>query len=179
MPPRLEEIAHGPDKNEPAYNHEHVGQPLAARDTRDGARGRRRGSLARSHSGGRSAADRARVEVVRVGVLRLRIGVIGAASGGLALSGAHVEAVLHEGNAKAGSRPVLGGVRGVEEIGEQEADECEGHADHGVPDKGEEGADGEAFDVDFVRGARGDYKSGFPVWGRCVGCRGFVGLGGS
>lgn len=138
MPPRLEEVPHGPDQNEPAHNHQHVRQPLAARDTRDRARGGRCGALARSHGGGRSATDGAGIEVVRVGVLGLRVGVVGAAGRGFALSSTHVEAVLHEGDAEPGSRTVFGGVRGVEEVGEEETDELEGHADHGVPDKGEE-----------------------------------------
>ena len=67
-------------------------------------------------------------------------------------------------------------MRGVQEVGEQKTDELEGHADHGVPDKGEEGADGEAFNVDFVCGAGGDDEGGFPVGGCCVGGGGFVGL---
>lgn len=157
MPPRLEEIPHCPDQNEPAHNHQHVRQPLAARDTRDRARGGRCGGLAGSHGGGRGATDGAGIKVVRVGVLGLCVGVVSAGSGGFTLSGAHVEAVLHKGDAEPGSRTVFGGVRGVEEVGEEETDKLEGHADHGVPDKGEEGADGKAFDVDFVRGARGDY----------------------
>ena len=67
---------------------------------------------------------------------------------------------------------------GVEEVGEEEADELEGHADHAVPDEAEERADWEAIDVDFVRGievAWGE-DGGFPI-GRCGICGGcFIGL---
>ena len=51
---------------------------------------------------------------------------------------AHVETVLYEGDAKASSGAVLRGVCGVQEVGEEEADELEGHADHAVPDEAEE-----------------------------------------
>lgn len=67
-----------------------------------------------------------------------------------AAAAAHVEAVLDEGDAEAGAGAVLGRVRGVEKIGEEETDELEGHADHGVPDKAEDGTDGETVDVNFV-----------------------------
>ena len=90
----------------------------------------------------------------------------------------HVEAVLDESEAEAGARAVFGGVGGVEEVGEEEADELEGHADHAVPHEGEDGADGEAIDVDFVRGHAGGEDGGFPVGGCGVGGGGLVGLGG-
>ena len=90
---------------------------------------------------------------------------------------AHVEAVLHEGDAQAGTRPVLGRVRGMQEVGEQKADELEGHADHAVPHEAENGADGEAVNVDFVRGHSWGEDGGFPVWGGSI-CGGlFVSLG--
>ncbi len=38
----------------------------------------------------------------------------------------------------------------MQEVGEQEPDELEGHADHAVPDETEEGANREAVDVDFI-----------------------------
>ena len=63
---------------------------------------------------------------------------LGDAAGGCV---AHLEAVLHEGDAEAGAGAVLCGVAGVQEVGEEEADELEGHGDQGVPDEGEEGAD--------------------------------------
>lgn len=66
---------------------------------------------------------------------------------------------------------------GVEEVGEEEADELEGHGDHAVPDKGEEGADKEAVDVDVVRGGAAGGEDGvLPVGGCGVGGRLFIGL---
>ena len=56
----------------------------------------------------------------------------------------HIETVLYQCDTEAGPRAVFGGVCGVEEIGEEESDELEGHADHAVPDEAEERADGEA-----------------------------------
>lgn len=38
----------------------------------------------------------------------------------------------------------------MQEVCEQEADELEGHRYHAIPDEGEDGADREAIDVDFV-----------------------------
>lgn len=70
-------------------------------------------------------------------------GDIGRAGFGDAAGGcvAHLEAVLHEGDSEAGARAVLCCVAGMEEVGEEEADELEGHGDEGVPDEGEEGSD--------------------------------------
>ena len=88
----------------------------------------------------------------------------------------HIEAVLDEGEAEASAGAVFRGVRGVQEIGKEEADELEGHADHAVPHEGEDGPDGEAVDVHFVGGhARGE-DGRFPVWGCGVGGCGLVGL---
>lgn len=71
---------------------------------------------------------------------------------------------------------MLGRVRGVQEVGEQEANELKGHADHGVPNEGEEAADGKAVDVDFVAcGARSE-DCGFPVRRCRVGGGLFIGL---
>lgn len=97
--------------------------------------------------------------------------------GASAAGAAHIEAVLDEGDAETGARAVLGGVGGVQEVGEEEANELEGHADHAVPDEGEEGADGQAFVVDFVSGHAGGEDGGFPVGRGCVGGGLFVGLG--
>jgi hypothetical protein len=118
-----------------------------------------------------------------VGVGRkLGVGVCGwsGRGGGATL---HVEAVLDQGEAEAGPGPVLGCVAAVEQVGEQEADELEGHADHGVPGKGEEGADGEAVDVYIVAavgvvGGVREGDGGFPVGGGGVGGGGFIGLWG-
>lgn len=65
----------------------------------------------------------------------------------------------------------------MEQVGEQEADELEGHGDHAVPDEGDDGADGHAFDVNVVGTAEaGGEDGGFPVWrGGVCGCL-FVGL---
>ena len=54
---------------------------------------------------------------------------------------AHLEAVLHECDSETGAGAVFCCVAGVEEVGEEEADELEGHGDEGVPDEGEEGSD--------------------------------------
>jgi len=70
---------------------------------------------------------------------------------------------LYQCNAQAGEGAVLGGVGGVEEVGEEETDDLERHGDHGVPNKGEYGADGEPIDVDFVRDHAGGEDCGFPV----------------
>lgn len=64
----------------------------------------------------------------------------------------------------------------MEEIGEQEADDLERHADHCVPHKGEDGADGQAVDVDFVAYHARSQDGSFPVRRGCIGGGGFVGL---
>lgn len=75
----------------------------------------------------------------------------------------HRETILNKGDAKAGAGSVFGGMGRVEEVGEKETDELEGHGDHGVPDKGEYGADGEALDEDLIaKGTRGE-DGGFPI----------------
>ena len=65
----------------------------------------------------------------------------------------------------------------VEKVGKKETNKLEGHRYHAVPYEGEDGPDGEAFDVDFVVTAEtgADYRR-FPVR-RCgvCGCL-FVGL---
>lgn len=62
-------------------------------------------------------------------------------------------------------------MRGVEEVGEEETNDLEGHTDHAVPDEAEEGADWEAIDVDFIGRGEAGGKDGcsFPV-GRCGVC---------
>lgn len=68
-------------------------------------------------------------------------------------------------------------MRGVQEVGEEKADELEGHAYHSVPDEAEDGADGEAVDIDVVGPAEaGGEDCGFPVRRGGVGCGLFVGL---
>lgn len=88
---------------------------------------------------------------------------------------------MDEGDAEAGSGAVFRGVGGVEEVGEEESDDLEGHAYHAVPDEAEEGADGEAVNVDFVGGgeAGGEDGGGFPVGRSGVCGGGFVGLFGT
>lgn len=54
----------------------------------------------------------------------------------------------------------------MKEVGEQEADKLEGHRDHGIPDEGEDGADREAFDEDFIAKSARSEDGSFPV-GRC------------
>ena len=153
MPPRAEEIADGPDENEPAHNHQRVCEPLAAETARSTSI-RRIGSRLRSLSHrsirGRGGAvrDFRRVEVVTVGVLwgeergggvattTVRWGCV------FADVASHEESVLHHGDAEAGPGSVFGGVGGVEEVGEEETDDLEGGADHSVPDEAEEGTDG-------------------------------------
>jgi len=92
---------------------------------------------------------------------------------------AHLESILHQGNTQTRARAVFGGVRGVQQVGEQEADELEGHGNERVPDEGEEGADEEAVDEDVIRVAGagvGGEDCGLPV-GRC-GVRGGLLVGG-
>jgi hypothetical protein len=71
-------------------------------------------------------------------------------------------------------------VRGVQQVGEQKPDKLERHADQRVPGEGEDGADGEAVDVDFRGGggteAAGEGYGGFPVGRGSVGGGCFVGL---
>ena len=59
----------------------------------------------------------------------------------------------------------------MQEIGEEESDELERHADHPVPDEGEEGAHRQAFIVDFVGGHTRSKDGGFPI-GRSSVCGG-------
>ena len=64
---------------------------------------------------------------------------------------------------------------GVEKVGEEETDELERHGNHTVPDKGEDGADGKTFDVDFVWVAEpGRENRIVPVRRSCVCCCLFV-----
>lgn len=175
MPPRSQEVTHTPDKYEPTHDHQDVCQPLRRRDATSTTR--------RSISN--TISYHIRVEIVSVWIRRrathTHVPIAGAVAHGAATAATaaralHREAVLYERDAQAGARPVLGRVRGVQEIGEQEADELEGHGDHGVPDEAEDGADGEAVDEDFVADHAGREDRGFPVGRRGV-CGGlFVGL---
>ena len=58
----------------------------------------------------------------------------------------------------------------MEKVCKQETDELEGHADHGVPDEGEECADGKTIYVDVVvaSGAGWREDSSFPIGWRSV-----------
>jgi hypothetical protein len=56
----------------------------------------------------------------------------------------------------------------MEQVGKEETDELEGHGYHGVPQEAEEGADGEAFDEDFIAERAGSENGGFPVRRCCV-----------
>lgn len=142
VPPGLYVVADGPDEDEPADDHEDVGDPVAAGDVVHGPPG---GALV-------AGADRVRVEVVAVRVRRLRVAVRGAAAVHAAARRRplHVEPVLDKCDAKPGARPVLRRVRRVQEVGEQETDQLEGHADHAVPDETEYGSDGHPVDVYFI-----------------------------
>lgn len=171
VPPRADEIAHALDQDEPAHNHQSVGEPIAARDA---------GASASGLCGIGALGDFIRVEVVTVGVVgdacvEVLTGVA-VSTPRVEGSGAEAEAELDEGDAEAGAGAVFGGVGRVQEVGEQEADELEGHADHGVPDEAEEGADGEALDEDFVAKGAGGQDGGFPVGRGCVGGGLFVRL---
>lgn len=58
----------------------------------------------------------------------------------------------------------------MQEVGEQESDELEGHGDHSVPDEREDGADRETLDEDFVAKGAGGEDRGFPIrWCRVGG----------
>lgn len=83
----------------------------------------------------------------------------------------HVEAILYQRDAETSSRAVFGGVGGVQEIGEEESDKLKRHADHAVPDEGEEGAHRQAFIVDLIGGHTGSKDGGFPI-GRSSVCGG-------
>lgn len=169
MPPRFQKIRDCTNQNEPSDDHEYVGHNVVDRHV-----------IPAPTAGVRAtgAVYSIRIKIMTVGVRRLLVFRILAVRRGSYTAGAfHVKAVLHKGDAKARTRPILGGVGGVEKISEEKADELKGHGDHAVPDEGENGADGQAIDVDFVRTAhaRGE-DSRLPV-GRCgvCGCL-FVGL---
>ena len=119
------------------------------------------------------------VEVVVVWVAWLRVlRILSGWRGHAASRTLHVESVLHECYAQAGSGAVFGGVGGVEEVREEETDELEGHGDHAVPDEGEDGADRKPFIEDLVWPAEPRCENGgFPIrW--CGVCSGlFVCLG--
>lgn len=132
----LEEVGHALDEDEPADNHEHVRHPLAA------------GKVDAATTGARDVAG---LKVVRVGVLGLGVAVGSVHGGGFAVNGAlHVEAVLDERDAEAGAGTVLGRVRRVQEICQEETDELKGRRNHAVPNEGEDGAHRHAVHVYFV-----------------------------
>ena len=54
----------------------------------------------------------------------------------------HVETVLDKSETEASSAAVFRGVGCVEEVGEEETNDLEGHRDHAVPDKREYGSNG-------------------------------------
>ena len=62
----------------------------------------------------------------------------------------------------------------MQEVGEEEADELEGHGDHGIPDETEERTNRETFDKDFVAVCAWSQNGGFPVWRCSIGCGLFV-----
>ena len=170
--PRADEVADALDQDEPADDHQAVGQPVAPRHARGGTT---------SCVAAAAARHVVRVEVVRVGVVgdaavEVRVGVVVAAAGGVEGCGAEAEAELDEGDAEACARAVLRSVGGVQEVGEEEADELEGHGDDGVPDEAEEGAHRQALDEDFVAKHAGRQDGGLPIWRRCVGSGLFVRL---
>jgi hypothetical protein len=149
---RAQKAADSPDEDEPADNHENVRKPIARRESTS--------SISRGRI---TCTDTARDEV-RVKVVRVRIGRrahrrrVGPASTSVAAgrrtaedaAAFQGEAVLDQGDAEASEGAVLGRVRRVQEVGEEEADPGEGHGNHAVPNKGEDGADGQAVDEDFV-----------------------------
>ena len=88
----------------------------------------------------------------------------------------HAEAVLHERDAESGPGAIFCSVGGMEEIGEEEADDLERHADHCVPYKGEDGADWQAVDVDFIAYHARSQDGCFPVRRGSIGSGRFVRL---
>ena len=109
------------------------------------------------------------VGVVWYAAVEVLVGVVVARAARVEGCRAEAKAKLDEGDAETGARSVLCGVGGVQEVGEEEADELEGHGDHGVPDEAEEGADGQALDKDLVAKGAGGEDGGFPVGRCCVG----------
>ena len=117
--PRADEVADALDQDEPADDHQAVGQPVAPRHARGGTAGCVAAAAARYV---------VRVEVVRVGVVgdaavEVRVGVVVAAAAGVEGCGAEAEAELDEGDAEACARAVLRGVGGVKKVCEEEANE--------------------------------------------------------
>ena len=167
MPPNPQVVAHCPDQDEPPDNHENISCEIRPTE----------------FIAVPASVHVVRVEIVRVRVRRRRI---------LTPIPAHVpmhspasarrrgldgETVLNERDAEACEGAVLGCVRRVQEVSEEEADDREDHGDHAVPHEAEEGADGHAVDEDVVGTAEAGCEDGrFPVWwglvGRCL----FVGL---
>lgn len=162
MPPDLQIITNALDQDKPAGQHKDIRHPIAR--------------IYRSPTVSSPViVHLARVKIVRVRIWRGRVtrSIIGAGI----LRALHHEAELDQRDAQAGARSVFGGVGGVQKVGEQEADELEGHGDHAIPDEGDDGTDGHAFDVNVIGPAEaGGEDGGFPVGrGGVCGCL-FVGL---
>lgn len=169
VPPRLEVVTDRPNKNEPSNNHENISNPVRARNVCDATA---TSAVPRVHA--------VRIEIVRVWIGRARVAVRGIAAHPLAAHAAcsraagalHVKPILDQSDAQTGTRAVLRCVRRVEEIGEQETDELEGHGNHAVPDEAEYGADWHAIDIDLVRATKARGENGrLPVWGCGICCR--------
>lgn len=167
VPPCANEIRYTLDQDKPANNHQAVRYPVTA------CNGTRCGCHITAPCV--STADLVRVKVVRIRVVwnatvEPLSGVIVATVVRGEYGGAESETELHERDTETSAGSVLCGVGRVEEVGEEESDELEGHGDHGVPEEAEEGADGEAFDKDFIAKSAGSEDGGFPVgWCRVCG----------
>ena len=182
MSPRPEEVTDGPDQDEPAHDHQCVSQPFAGSDARECALRMSCTMLCSSHSSGRCRCCAVGYGIgIKVDTIWTRGLGEGRVAGGWRSSAvgstAHVEAVLDESDAEACSGAVLGGVGGVEQVGEEETNELEGHADHTIPDEAEEGAHWKAVNVHFIGRMKAGSEDGcFPVGRSGVCSCGFIRL---
>jgi hypothetical protein len=170
VPPRAHKVRHAFDQDKPADNHQPVRDPVASCHCV-------RGGCHVATAGGAAYCLGVEVVCVRVAgyaAVEARAGDVVAAAAGVEDGGAEAEAELDECDTEASAGSVLGGVSGVQKIGEEEADKLEGHGYHGVPYEAEERADGEALDKDFVAEGTGSEDGGFPVRRCCVGSSLFV-----
>ena len=173
MPPCSDEVGHTLDQDEPADNHQSVCYPVTACN---GTRGGCHVTATRTSTANLVGVKVVGVWVVRNATVESLPRVVIAAVVRTEYGGAETETELYECDTETSAGSILCSVGSVEQIGEEETDELEGHGDHSVPEETEEGADGKTFDEDFIAESAGSEDGGFPV-GWCGVCGGlFVGL---
>jgi len=164
----LQVIAHSPDENKPPDNHEDVREPVAAVKAR--------------HASTVVRLVVVRVVVVRIWVLWPRKAIATDARSHGPITAwpdirftVHVEAVVDERDAETKARAILGRVRGVQEVGEEKADELKGRRDQGIPAKADQGSHRHSINVDVVGHPKArNRERRLPVLGQGVGGSLFV-----